>query len=131
MADNKTSFLEEEQQTTAICVEKGEQMAVLAKDKINKRVQKERAHQLKGNIRVLCRVRPVSTKEASTGEHGAVVVPIEGGSSVLLPKGTASATGGGGSTDEDREFNFDTVFGPESTQKSVYGKSFPGISKLL
>lgn len=68
---------------------------------------------LRGNIRVMCRVRPVQQKSPSGGAKGSpgsscISVPLEG---LLCVNDVASA--------RQREFEFDACFGPEATQQQV------------
>ncbi|KAB5524378.1 hypothetical protein DKX38_022127 [Salix brachista] len=78
--------------------------------------------ELKGNIRVYCRIRPFLPGQAAKhttveyiGEHGelAVVNPSKQGK------------------DRRRNFKFNKIFGPESTQAKVYSDTQPLIRSVL
>lgn len=69
---------------------------------------------LRGNIRVMCRVRPPLSKSPSKGQSASssssscITVPLEG----LVCVSDVS-------TARQREFEFDACFGPEATQEQV------------
>ncbi|KAJ6340121.1 hypothetical protein OIU77_007966 [Salix suchowensis] len=78
--------------------------------------------ELKGNIRVYCRIRPFLPGQAAKhttveyiGEHGELVVvnPSKQGK------------------DRRRNFKFNKIFGPESTQAEVYSDTQPLIRSVL
>jgi hypothetical protein len=86
---------------------------------MRERAVRRRLHEqlqvLRGNIRVLCRTRPLqlSSKQqpaASTRPSGTSCIsfPLEG---LLVVNDVVSA--------RPREFEFDAVFGPDSTQQQV------------
>ncbi|XP_062331411.1 carboxy-terminal kinesin 2-like [Osmerus eperlanus] len=68
--------------------------------------------ELKGNIRVFCRVRPPST-------GGQMDRPVNDNRSITLSKHQQSHTGCDGKT-QTYHFRFDRVFGPSSSQKEVF-----------
>eukprot|EP00295_Goniomonas_pacifica_P032916 CAMPEP_0175970436 /NCGR_PEP_ID=MMETSP0108-20121206/41054_1 /TAXON_ID=195067 ORGANISM="Goniomonas pacifica, Strain CCMP1869" /NCGR_SAMPLE_ID=MMETSP0108 /ASSEMBLY_ACC=CAM_ASM_000204 /LENGTH=108 /DNA_ID=CAMNT_0017299405 /DNA_START=70 /DNA_END=392 /DNA_ORIENTATION=- len=59
---------------------------------------------LRGAIRVFCRVRPLSGNETKAGRHSAVTCPDE--NNVVVG--------------DNKFFTFDQVFGPGSSQEQVY-----------
>ncbi|KAJ6759793.1 KINESIN-4-LIKE ISOFORM X1 [Salix purpurea] len=96
----------------------GDYHTVLAE---NRRMFNE-LQELKGNIRVYCRIRPFLPGQAAKhttveyiGEHGelAVVNPSKQGK------------------DRRRNFKFNKIFGPESTQAEVYSDTQPLIRSVL
>ncbi|XP_070538068.1 carboxy-terminal kinesin 2-like isoform X2 [Ptychodera flava] len=85
--------------------------------------------ELKGNIRVFCRVRPLVNGEMDSGvkavsmdfpDHDQKVIELE-------KPGEESAVGGARKKDQRYEFTFDKVFSPESQQSHV----FEEISQLV
>ncbi|XP_046874609.1 kinesin-like protein KIFC1 isoform X2 [Hypomesus transpacificus] len=72
--------------------------------------------ELKGNIRVFCRVRPPST--GGLMDH--IQLPVHDNKSMTLAKTEESHTGRGGETQKSYNFSFDRVFGPSSSQKEVF-----------
>jgi hypothetical protein len=70
---------------------------------------------LRGNIRVMCRVRPVQQKSpgkvpgsSSSNSSSCITVPLEG---LLCVQDVMTA--------RQREFEFDACFSPEATQEQV------------
>ena len=59
-----------------------------------------------GNVVVCCRARPLNEKELKDGDKSCLKFEKDG-KGVTIDKG-------------DKKFNFDKVFGPESTQRDVY-----------
>ncbi|PSC71436.1 kinesin-3 isoform X2 [Micractinium conductrix] len=84
--------------------------------------------ELKGNIRVFCRVRPPASGEAAEAAPGKPVVafPAEGD---MAGRGLelAQPGGRGGKDGEAHSFGFDKVFAPQASQ----GKVFEEISQLV
>ncbi|WIA19756.1 hypothetical protein OEZ85_005672 [Tetradesmus obliquus] len=90
------------------------------------RALQERQQVLRGNIRVMCRVRPAHQQQQSPSRspaataafgaaHGSCIgYPLEG----LLAVHDAS-------TARQREFEFDAVFAPEASQQQVYEEVSP------
>ena len=74
--------------------------------------------ELKGNIRVFARVRPISGREKESGRKSVVLCPSETEMSLCA--------GGKLST-----FNFDRVFGQESTQEEVFAETEPLVVSVL
>ncbi|XP_019451535.1 PREDICTED: kinesin-like protein KIN-14G [Lupinus angustifolius] len=76
---------------------------------------------LKGNIRVYCRVRPLTG--AQTNHHGSVSNVNEGSISLIIP----SKNGKEGK----KTFSFNRVFGPSATQGEVFSDTQPLIRSVL
>jgi kinesin family protein C2/C3 len=62
--------------------------------------------ELRGNIRVFCRCRPLTKTEAARGDSAVVALGPEDGELMLTEPDTGKR----------RPFDFDRVFGPDSTQ---------------
>ncbi|XP_066579972.1 kinesin-like protein KIFC1 [Amia ocellicauda] len=77
--------------------------------------------ELKGNIRVFCRVRPLLTGDGSTGmEH--IELPAQDNKTVTLAKTNESHTGRAGEQQTRYVFSFDRVFGPRASQEEVFSE---------
>jgi len=64
--------------------------------------------ELKGALRVFCRVRPLNSRETKKGDHIAVDIPDAFTVVVTKPD------------NEKQVFNYDTIFGPTTTQSEVF-----------
>eukprot|EP00049_Salpingoeca_infusionum_P026188 m.24307 g.24307 ORF g.24307 m.24307 type:complete len:1241 (+) comp8588_c0_seq1:191-3913(+) len=76
------------------------------KERVERKKAKNALEDLKGNIRVYCRVRPLSKSELEKQTHDAIELPDE--YTIYVHEKTK------------HEFTFDRVFGPQSTQEEVY-----------
>ncbi|CAL0320953.1 unnamed protein product [Lupinus luteus] len=76
---------------------------------------------LKGNIRVYCRVRPLAGEKQNN--HGSVSNTNEGSISLIIP----SKNGKEGK----KTFSFNRVFGPSATQGEVFSDTQPLIRSVL
>ncbi|KAL4629581.1 kinesin-like protein KIFC1 [Arapaima gigas] len=74
--------------------------------------------ELKGNIRVFCRVRPLLTADQSGMTH--IQFPAHDDKALKLAKTEESHTGRHGDTQKSYNFSFDKVFGPKASQKEVF-----------
>lgn len=90
--------------------------------------------ELKGNIRVFCRVRPVLSSEAKmvsgTAADGSVFqyhTKSRGISAVMPGLDAGSSMDGQPGSSNAKNYTFDRVFGPTSTQEDVFGE----ISQLV
>ncbi|XP_030003696.1 kinesin-like protein KIFC1 [Sphaeramia orbicularis] len=72
--------------------------------------------ELKGNIRVFCRVRPL----VGGGLSKHIQLSAADEKSLTLAKTEESHTGKGGDTQKNYNFSFDRVFGPGAAQKEVF-----------
>eukprot|EP00063_Salmo_salar_P022396 XP_013997231.1 PREDICTED: carboxy-terminal kinesin 2-like [Salmo salar] len=79
--------------------------------------------ELKGNIRVFCRVRPLQTG----GQIDHIQLPSHDNKALTLAKTVESHKGRSGDTQKSYNFSFDRVFGPSTPQQDV----FEEISLLL
>ncbi|KAJ8000082.1 hypothetical protein DPEC_G00201160 [Dallia pectoralis] len=72
--------------------------------------------ELKGNIRVFCRVRPLQTP----GQIDHIQLPAHDNKALTLAKSEESHTGRSGDTQKSYSFSFDRVFGPCTSQEDVF-----------
>ncbi|XP_033831714.1 kinesin-like protein KIFC1 [Periophthalmus magnuspinnatus] len=72
--------------------------------------------ELKGNIRVFCRVRPLVDGGLSKHIH----LASDDKTSISLAKTEESHTGKGTDTQRNYSFSFDRVFGPQASQQEVF-----------
>ena len=83
--------------------------------------QKKKLHNslldLGGKIRVYARIRPISQKETGNGEREACLYVNEQALSLEANFGSGDDTEEGR---EVREFEYDSVFGPHSSQESIF-----------
>eukprot|EP00026_Physarum_polycephalum_P002928 Phypoly_transcript_02937.p1 GENE.Phypoly_transcript_02937~~Phypoly_transcript_02937.p1 ORF type:complete len:847 (+),score=227.10 Phypoly_transcript_02937:363-2543(+) len=70
--------------------------------------------ELKGNIRVFCRVRPLTPSETANAEKSVASFPVEG--SVII---------------QNKKYDFDRVFDPEVDQAAVFGEVQPLIVSVM
>ncbi|GMH13135.1 hypothetical protein Nepgr_014976 [Nepenthes gracilis] len=76
---------------------------------------------LKGNIRVYCRVRPVLQGQSS---HSSTVDDIEEGNITVIVPSKNGKVG-------KKSFNFNRVFGPSATQEEVFSDTQPLVRSIL
>uniref|UniRef100_A0A8C9YWK4 Kinesin motor domain-containing protein n=1 Tax=Sander lucioperca TaxID=283035 RepID=A0A8C9YWK4_SANLU len=81
--------------------------------------------ELKGNIRVFCRVRPLV--DGGLSEH--IQLPV-GNKRIRLVRREKSHTGGP-DTQKNFTFNFDRVFGPQASQHEVFEEISPLVQSAL
>uniref|UniRef100_A0A7N6BSS9 Kinesin-like protein n=1 Tax=Anabas testudineus TaxID=64144 RepID=A0A7N6BSS9_ANATE len=72
--------------------------------------------ELKGNIRVFCRVRPLA--DGGLSKH--IQLPVSDNKMITLAKTEESHTGKTADTQKNYNFSFDRVFGPEASQQEVF-----------
>ncbi|XP_073339738.1 kinesin-like protein KIFC1 [Pagrus major] len=72
--------------------------------------------ELKGNIRVFCRVRPLV--DGSLSKH--IQLPASDIKTITLAKSEESHTGKTAETQKNYNFSFDRVFGPVASQQEVF-----------
>jgi kinesin family protein C1 len=99
----------------------------LIKEESLRRILFNQVQELKGNIRVMCRVRPVFNSGAE-GESAKISFPdTENESKELEVLGKEEKSSLGNITRKTHAFTFDRVFGPESQNQEV----FEEISQLV
>jgi kinesin family protein C2/C3 len=75
--------------------------------------------ELKGNIRVYCRFRPMSDTELANGHTEVATYPSDDEVRIIDDK------------QRIKTFEFDTVFGPNSTQEAVFADTMPLIDSVV
>jgi kinesin family member C1 len=99
----------------------------LIKEETLRRILFNQVQELKGNIRVMCRVRPIFN-ESAEGEAAKLTFPdIETESKELEILGKEEKSSLGTVTRKSHSFSFDRVFGPETQNQEV----FEEISQLV
>lgn len=99
----------------------------LIKEETLRRILFNQVQELKGNIRVMCRVRPVFANGAE-GEAAKITIPdVDKESKELEIRGKEEKSSLGNVTRKNHSFTFDRVFGPESQNQEV----FEEISQLV
>eukprot|EP00656_Telonema_subtile_P051544 TRINITY_DN6958_c0_g1_i3.p1 TRINITY_DN6958_c0_g1~~TRINITY_DN6958_c0_g1_i3.p1 ORF type:complete len:580 (+),score=132.77 TRINITY_DN6958_c0_g1_i3:1380-3119(+) len=99
-------------------VHEREELRALYKCEVTKRKQLYNTLQeLRGNLRVYCRVRPLNAKEKLEQQ---IVDLLESGDELTILDGK-----------HNRRFEFDQVLGPSSTQATVYATVAPLVASVL
>lgn len=100
----------------------------LIKEESLRRILFNQVQELKGNIRVMCRVRPLFSNGADEGSAAKITYPdIDKESKELAIAGKEEKSSLGTVTRKNHSFTFDRVFGPESQNQEV----FEEISQLV
>ncbi|KAJ9134612.1 Kinesin-like protein [Pleurostoma richardsiae] len=97
----------------------------LIKEETERRVLFNKYQELKGNIRVMCRVRPVL--DSSEGESAKIGFPDEKSSAQIDVTGPEEKSSLGNVTRKTLPFEFDRVFAPSVHNEEVFGE----ISQLV
>lgn len=95
-----------------------EQKEQLHNGEMERRKLHNTIQELKGNIRVFCRVRPLLTDVQADIPH--IQLPAHDNKAVILAKSEESHTGRAGETHKNYNFSFDHVFGPRASQQEVF-----------
>eukprot|EP01138_Halocafeteria_seosinensis_P010033 gb/GECG01010246.1/.p1 GENE.gb/GECG01010246.1/~~gb/GECG01010246.1/.p1 ORF type:complete len:1387 (+),score=285.54 gb/GECG01010246.1/:1-4161(+) len=121
------------------CVEKINEESVASNERFLRESRERRwafnqLQDLKGNIRVFCRVRPLLKQEQEQNEK--TVVQCSSDYEVELLPDNASYTdthngGGDRASSASRSFKFDRVFSGNSTQQEVYDEISPMVMSAL
>lgn len=119
------SFVSLERQLQEALAAARESQAKLIKEETLRRILFNQVQELKGNIRVMCRVRPASDEEKETAKISFPDVDKE--SKELEIQGPEEKSSLGNITRKTSAFAFDRVFGPASQNEEVFGE----ISQLV
>ncbi|KAJ1739898.1 kinesin-like nuclear fusion protein [Coemansia sp. RSA 989] len=99
--------------------------AKLRKEETLRRGLHNTIQELKGNIRVFCRVRPLHGEEEAEGKAPITLPACEDSNQIELTQTSENALGR--ATAKTFPFKFDRVFSPESTQDAVFDE----VSQLI
>ncbi|KAH7348469.1 P-loop containing nucleoside triphosphate hydrolase protein [Rhexocercosporidium sp. MPI-PUGE-AT-0058] len=122
------SFVEMERRLQEALDSAEESKRKLIKEESLRRILFNQVQELKGNIRVMCRVRPVFSNNADEGPVAKLTYPdLDKESKELEIQGREEKSSLGTITRKNHSFSFDRVFGPESQNKEV----FEEISQLV
>ena len=119
------SFTEMKKELDAAVARAQDAQDKLVKEETERRVLFNKYQELKGNIRVMCRVRPVL--DESEGEKAGVTFPDEKSSSEIQLAGPEEKSSLGNVSRKNYAFDFDRVFAPEVQNEEVFGE----ISQLV
>ncbi len=120
------SFVSLERQLQEALQSARESKEKLIKEETLRRILFNQVQELKGNIRVMCRVRPAT--ETEENEAAKISFPdVEKESRELEIQGPEEKSSLGNITRKTSAFSFDRVFGPESQNEEVFGE----ISQLV
>lgn len=97
----------------------------LIKEETERRILFNKYQELKGNIRVMCRVRPALG--GSEGEEARMSFPDDKTSAEILLAGPAERSSLGTVTRKNYPFEFDRVFAPGTQNEEIFGE----ISQLV
>ncbi|KAF4508686.1 hypothetical protein G6O67_005033 [Ophiocordyceps sinensis] len=97
----------------------------LIKEETERRILFNKYQELKGNIRVMCRVRPVL--DGSEGEEARMSFPDDKTSAEILLAGPEERSSLGTVTRKNYPFEFDRVFAPGTQNDEIFGE----ISQLV
>ncbi|XP_062979629.1 kinesin-like protein KIFC1 [Elgaria multicarinata webbii] len=115
------SLAEQSREKEALQARLAELEQKLHESEMERRQLHNTVQELKGNIRVFCRVRPLLTteREAQKGT-GHLSFPDEDNKSLVLSRAEDSHVGRERKDDVSYEFHFDRVFPPSSSQGDVF-----------
>jgi kinesin family protein C1 len=108
----------------ALKEERKKQLAKMRREESERRKLHNMMLELKGNIRVFCRLRPLVGDEKQAGaEVGHISIQDDGGLELYKTKdATASSIAGGLNKDMKYKFEFDQVFGTSSSQAYLFSE---------
>lgn len=119
------SFTNMEARLTEALRQAEEARQKLIKEETERRILFNKYQELKGNIRVMCRVRPVLGEEE--GSEAKLAFPDEKSSAQIDVTGLEERTSLGAVTRKTHPFEFDRVFDPRVHNEEVFGE----ISQLV
>lgn len=121
------SFVSLERQLQEALTSAKESKAKLIKEETLRRILFNQVQELKGNIRVMCRVRPTNDNDPGDDMARVAYPDVEKESRELEIQGPEETSSLGKVTRKTNAFAFDQVFGPTATNEDV----FEEISQLV
>ncbi|XP_021742486.1 kinesin-like protein KIN-14S [Chenopodium quinoa] len=102
-----------------------EESELLKKKYIEEYAERKRLYneviELKGNIRVFCRCRPLNQDERASGSTSVVEIPPSQDHELNITCADSSK----------KQFKFDHVFGPQADQEEVFAQTSPIVTSVL
>jgi len=92
-------------------------MALYRKEMETRKALYNQIQELRGNIRVYCRVRPMGAGELGAGS---VTFPEEDTISIVMPSGNSR-----------KSFEFDRVYSPDTSQETVFSDTKPLVTSVV
>jgi len=102
--------------------------AQFAKETVRRKKLLNTVHNLKGNIRVMCRIRPVLSSDLEKSGSSVAVEPI---SEEKLSITVTTKSAAGTEIPKVTDFEFDRVFGPTSAQNHVFDEVQPLVESVM
>ena len=135
----KVDFLESDSKSQSehyAAMAKEREAAIAAATEATGRLRKEETlrrqlhntiQELKGNIRVFCRVRPATSPNSSPGQQAQITFPDVENSTQIEVRGPDEKNSLGKDITKTHPFAFDRVFSPSSTNQEVFDE----VSQLI
>ncbi|CAL8365788.1 unnamed protein product [Arctogadus glacialis] len=112
----QASLQQREQEVRLLQEAVGVQKDALHAGEMERRQLHNALQELKGNIRVFCRVRPL----VGGGPSPHILLPADDNKALVLARSEESHVGRTGDTQKTYNFSFDRVFGPSASQQEVF-----------
>ncbi|CAL8396530.1 unnamed protein product [Gadus morhua 'NCC'] len=112
----QASLQQREQEVRLLQDTVGQQKDALHAGEMERRQLHNTLQELKGNIRVFCRVRPL----VGGGPSPHILLPPDDHKALVLARSEESHVGRTGDTQKTYNFSFDRVFGPSASQQEVF-----------
>ncbi|CAL8373861.1 unnamed protein product [Boreogadus saida] len=112
----QASLQQREQEVRLLQEAVGRQQDDLHAGEMERRRLHNALQELKGNIRVFCRVRPL----VGGGPSPHILLPPDDHKALVLSRSEESHVGRTGDTQKTFSFSFDRVFGPSASQQEVF-----------
>ncbi|XP_038158778.1 kinesin-like protein KIFC1 [Cyprinodon tularosa] len=116
LARLQATLKETEEEVSSLKEMVAEQKDELHAGEMERRRLHNTIQELKGNIRVFCRVRPL--EDGGLSKH--IQLAASDNKSIMLAKSEESHTGKSADTQKNYHFSFDRVFGPQSSQQEIF-----------